>query len=73
MLNAAAYSLGQLVAVGSLDRTRAVQALTEAAAAAGLEAPEIAATIDSGLSAGFKRPRVLPERRRAAVEAEVDL
>ena len=62
-LNSAAYSLGQLVAAGALDQARAVQALTDAAADAGLEAAEIAATIDSGLSAGLKQPRALPERR----------
>jgi hypothetical protein len=67
-LNAVAYSLGQLVAAGALKQARAVEALTDAATDAGLEAPEIAATIDSGLSAGLKRPRALPERRSAPVE-----
>ena len=62
-LNSAAYSLGQLVAAGALDQARAVQALTDAAADAGLEAAEIASTIESGLSAGLKQPRALPERR----------
>ena len=58
-LNAAAYSLGQLVAAGALDQHRAVAALTSAAESAGLEHAEIAGTIDSGLTAGARRPRVL--------------
>ena len=62
-LNAAAYSLGQLIAAGAVHRARAVEVLTEAAEAAGLEPSEIASTIDSGLSAGLQRPRALPERR----------
>ena len=70
-LNSAAYSLGQLVAAGALDQARAVQALTDAAADAGLEAAEIAATIESGLSAGLKRPRALPERAAAERSAAV--
>ena len=56
-LNSAAYSLGQLVAAGVLDQAGAVQALTDAAADAGLEAAEIAYTIESGLSAGLKQSR----------------
>jgi hypothetical protein len=58
-LNSAAYSLGQLVAAGALDQARAVQALIDAAGDAGLEAAEIAATIESGFSAGLKQPRSL--------------
>jgi hypothetical protein len=60
-LNSAAYSLGQLVAASALDHASAVQALTGAAADAGLEAAEITCTIESGLSAGLKQPRVLIE------------
>jgi len=62
-LNSAAYSLGQLVAIGALQQDRVVLALAGAAQAAGLEPSEITATIASGLSAGTKRPRALPQRR----------
>ena len=44
-LNAAAYSLGQLVAADALDQQRTVDALSAAAEAAGLEHAEIAATM----------------------------
>ena len=57
-LNSAAYSLGQLVTARTLARDQVVEALSEAAASAGLEAAEIAATIDSGLTAGAKNPRI---------------
>ena len=63
-LNSAAYSLGQLVAAGALDQDRAVEALTAAAESAGLEPAEIAATIDSGLTAGARRPRVVPTQQQ---------
>jgi hypothetical protein len=67
-LNLAAYRLGQLVAAGALEQALVVEVLTDAAAAAGLDAPEVAATVDSGLAAGLKRPRALPPRRHAPVE-----
>lgn len=62
-LNAAAYSLGQLVAAGALNHTNTVDALTDAAQTAGLTSAEIAATIDSGLRAGADKPRILPPAR----------
>ena len=62
-LNSAAYSLGQLVAAGALERAGAVQALSDAAVDAGLNAAETASTIESGLSAGLQQPRAMPERR----------
>jgi hypothetical protein len=68
-LNSAAYSLGQLVAAGALEQACAVETLTDAAETAGLEASEIVSTIDSGLSAGLKRPRAFPEPHSATVRA----
>jgi len=55
-LNRAAFSLGQLVSAG-LCEDAVVAALTDAAAAAGLEAREISASIRSGLEAGKREPR----------------
>jgi hypothetical protein len=69
-LNAAAYSLGQLIAAGALHQDRVVEALTAAAGAAGLETAEITATIDSGLTAGARRPRVIPARRKGGHQTE---
>jgi hypothetical protein len=60
-LNAAAYNLGQLVAADAPSKSAVVQSLTAAAQTAGLKAAEIAATIDSGLTAGAKNPRLLPQ------------
>jgi hypothetical protein len=60
-LYTAAVALGQLVAAGHLDELDATEALTDAAGAAGLGAIETARTIASGLTAGAKRPRHLPE------------
>jgi len=57
VLNAAAFSLGQLVAGGSLDAMEVAGALLTAASRCGLGEPEAEATIRSGLHAGFSRPR----------------
>ncbi|GAT67815.1 DNA primase [Planomonospora sphaerica] len=56
-LNAAAFALGQLVGAGALPRPLAEQALTDAGHTAGLSAREVAATVQSGLDAGQRRPR----------------
>jgi hypothetical protein len=56
-LNAAAFSLGQLVAVGLLSRPLAEAVLTLAGQAIGLGARECAATIRSGLDSGKRSPR----------------
>lgn len=56
-LNAAAYSLGQLVAAGRLDHGQVETALTVAAAHIGLSDTETARTIASGLTAGAHHPR----------------
>lgn len=61
-LNQSAYSLGQLVAAGALDRGAVEAALSGTAAAIGLGEVEAAATIQSGLEAGIKEPRQLPEK-----------
>lgn len=58
-LNRAAYSLGGLVAVGLLSRAAVEAALFHAAVAAGLSERETAATIQSGIEAGIKRPRTV--------------
>lgn len=58
-LNVAAFSLGQLVAAGALDRGVVEHALTQAAHDSGLEVDETAATIRSGLTSGMQHPRNL--------------
>jgi hypothetical protein len=45
--------------VGLLTRETVEEALSDAALAAGLGEAEVAATINSGLSAGIRRPRRL--------------
>lgn len=60
-LNVAAFSVGQLVAAGHLERDAAWSALTDAARTAGLADTEIEATLTSGLNAGQEQPRVVPE------------
>ena len=56
-LNKAAFSLGQIVAGGSLSEQIVTERLGAAAHGIGLEPGEIAATIKSGLEAGLKEPR----------------
>jgi hypothetical protein len=56
-LNKSAFSLGQLLAVGLLDRTEVEHTLTMVASAIGLGAREIQATLRSGLEAGMRYPR----------------
>jgi hypothetical protein len=56
-LNEAAFSLGQLVAAGELDRDVVTEALLRAAGAVGLPAGEAGRTIMSGLNAGTQNPR----------------
>jgi len=57
-LNDSAFSIGQLVAAGSIDLSEVKSALTSAAEAVGLEPDEIRATLESGLRGGRKKPRV---------------
>jgi hypothetical protein len=56
-LNRAAFSLGQLVGAGLLDRDAVEAGLADAAHLAGLGEREVAGTIRSGLEAGLLRPR----------------
>lgn len=60
-LNRAAFSLGQLVAGGALDRGLVVRELTAAAQLVGLSDQETVATIASGLTSGALKPRTVPE------------
>lgn len=59
-LHEAAFNLGQLVAVGAIDRIVVEARLSEAALAAGLGETEIRRTLRNGLEAGLQRPRRLP-------------
>lgn len=56
-LNRAAFSIGQLVAAGHLDQDTAAHHLTQAAREAGLDLPEIEATVPRSLSDGGQHPR----------------
>lgn len=56
-LNTAALKVGQLVSGGQLPEDMAVDQLTEAARACGLDESEIGPTIRSGLDAGKREPR----------------
>ena len=58
-LNAAAFSLGQLVGAQALDRVEVERALLESARRAGLGQGEAGATIRSGIDAGMLKPRDL--------------
>jgi putative DNA primase/helicase len=60
-LNKAAFSLGQIIAGGGLDRDIVEAALLTAATTAGLPETEARRTIQSGLAAGMKEPRAAPE------------
>lgn len=65
-LNRAAFSLGQLVAGGLLEQAEVEQRLYEAACVAGLDKDDgersIRLTIESGMTAGKKQPRGIPEK-----------
>jgi hypothetical protein len=62
----AACALGQLVAGGALPAELVTAELHQAAAGAGLQPAETAATIRSGLRAGARTPRRPGDSRRAA-------
>lgn len=62
-LNVSAFVLGQLVAVGLLDRSLVEQQLEQVALGTGLTEREIRATIKSGIEAGLLQPRQIPERQ----------
>jgi len=69
-LNAAAFSLGQLVGAGMLAEGLVVQTLQTAASNCGLTADDgpqqVLATINSGLGKGKQNPRVVEMRRPAS-------
>lgn len=56
-LCSAAFSLGQLVGTGTLDRDVVVQSLFDVGCAAGLTEVEVLRTTASGLRAGLENPR----------------
>ena len=57
-----AFSLGQLIGGGALDRVRVEADLLSAAVSAGLPRTEALKTIKSGIDAGIQQPRSVPER-----------
>lgn len=57
-LNTAAYNLGQLVGAGKVDAGTVAAALVAAALSAGLSEREATQTVESGLAAGIREPRV---------------
>jgi RecA-family ATPase len=73
-LNTAAFNLGQLVAAGVLDEGEVRHSLFDAATACGLVQEDgrasVEATIKSGLSAGLKQPRQIPERDQETPHAK---
>lgn len=64
-LNRSAFSLGQLVGAGYLDRTEAESRLRAVALAIGLGEAETKGTIKSGIEDGIKEPRIIPQRNGA--------
>jgi Bifunctional DNA primase/polymerase, N-terminal len=64
-LNRAAFSLGQLVAGGCLPGSAVISSLADAARESGLHDREATRTINSGMTAGARRPRApLPRPAR---------
>jgi hypothetical protein len=59
-LNRAAFSLGQLIGAGLLERDEVEEALRAAAETCGLGHQETEATLKSGLEAGMTEPREIP-------------
>lgn len=65
-VNASAFSLGQLVAGGALDRATVEAELMTSARACGLPDFEASRTIASGLNSGMAEPRTARERAEAS-------
>ena len=63
-LNKTAFTLGQLIGAGVLDRGSVDAALLGVSLSIGLGEAEALATIKSGLEGGMKEPRELPEKAR---------
>ncbi len=59
-LNAAAFSLGQLVGGGELEQGASEAALLDAALASGLPESEARRTLRSGIESGMQEPRTAP-------------
>jgi hypothetical protein len=68
-LNRSAFSLGQIVAGGALNRAEVERVLVESAVGSGLTEREARATIASGMRAGAQHPRRPSEREPRAVAA----
>ena len=68
-LNRAAFSLGQLVGAGLLDRADVESQLSATALAIGLDDRETLATMRSGLDAGAQTPRQVDPGRPAAASS----
>lgn len=62
-LNSSAYSLGQLIAGGELERGEVEASLLGAAIAKGLKLKEAKATIKSGIDSGMIHPRSNPHKK----------
>ncbi len=69
-LNRAAFSMGQLIGGGYLDRTEVEAALRSAAGSIGLQPHEIEATIRSGLDSGIAQPRSVEVHGRPARQVD---
>ena len=65
-LNAAGFSLGQLVAGGEIDHSTAESELLRTGAAIGLPETEVADVVKRALRGGAAQPRSAPENRAAA-------
>ena len=71
-LNRASFSLGQFIVTGALTESEVINRLSAACVANGLVDDDgiaaVRATIESGLTAGLKEPRAIPQRQaRTAV------
>lgn len=67
LLNGEAYGLAQLVHTGGISEATIRAALQDAALSCGLPAGEAKATISSGIRAGLKTPRQIPQREHQPV------
>ncbi len=71
-LNESAFALGQLIGGGELSELEVTNELERASVEIGLEPAEATSTIQSGLTAGMRQPRTVPEpslRRNRGAES----
>lgn len=61
-LNSAAFALAQLLRTGLIDESTIKSSLEGAALSVGLSRDEARRTIESGIAAGRKQPRTIPEK-----------